>query len=49
MFGSAVAVVWSAYAASGIFTTVLEMKDQRLLVAYPVALFYSAFAIVTVF
>jgi len=31
------------------FVTVLNLKNQRALVAYPMALFYSCFAIMTVF
>jgi hypothetical protein len=49
LVASAIAILWSAYSASSMFVIVLEMKEQRLLVAYPVALLYSAFAIVTVF
>ena len=43
------AVVWSTYSASAIFVTVLQMTDMRVLVAYPVALFYSIFAILSLF
>ena len=46
---SSLAVLWSAYSASSMFVSVLEMTEQRLLVAYPIALLYSAFAIVTIF
>jgi len=46
---SFLSVLWSTYSASGIFVTVLRMSDQRLLVAYPVALFYGCFALFSVF
>lgn len=46
---SFLSVIWSTYSASGIFVTVLRMSDQRLLVAYPVALFYGCFALFSVF
>ena len=43
------AVFWSTFSASAIFVSVLQMSDMRVLVAYPVALFYSIFAILTLF
>lgn len=46
---SSLSVMWCTYAASGIFVAVLRMSDQRLLVAYPVALLYGCFAIFSVF
>jgi len=46
---SSLSVLWCTYAASGIFVAVLRMSDQRLLVAYPVALFYGCFALFSVF
>lgn len=42
-------ITWCSYAASGIFTSVLQMSQQRVLVAYPVGLFYASFALLTVF
>lgn len=42
-------ILWCTYSASAMFVTVLSMKDQRLLIAYPVGLFYTAFALLTVF
>ncbi|KAF6761203.1 Yip1 domain family protein [Ephemerocybe angulata] len=42
-------IFWCTYAASGIFTAVLQMNEQRLLVAYPVGLLYGCFALLTVF
>ncbi|KAI9013125.1 hypothetical protein BC832DRAFT_606373 [Gaertneriomyces semiglobifer] len=46
---SALSVLWCTYSASSMFTTVLAMNEQRLLVAYPVGLLYSAFALLAVF
>lgn len=42
-------ILWCTYAASGIFVAVLQMTEQRLLVAYPVGLLYGCFALLTVF
>ncbi|KAI3651801.1 hypothetical protein MP228_003104 [Amoeboaphelidium protococcarum] len=42
-------IAWCTYSASTMFVTVLGMKDQRLLVGYPVGLFYTAFAMLTIF
>lgn len=44
-----VAVGWCTLAASGMFVSALRMDEQRALVAYPVALIYATFAIITVF
>ncbi|KAJ1641844.1 hypothetical protein IWQ61_010711 [Dispira simplex] len=46
---SCFAVLWCTYAASTVFVSVLSMNEQRLLVAYPVGLFYTCFALMTVF
>ncbi len=46
---SIVSVVWCTYAASTIFVAVLRMDRQRLLVAYPVGLFYGCFALLSIF
>ncbi|KAL4073991.1 hypothetical protein V8B97DRAFT_1915032 [Scleroderma yunnanense] len=46
---SILSILWCTYAASGIFVAVLRMSDQRLLVAYPVALLYGCFALLSVF
>lgn len=42
------AVFWCTYSSSGMFVTVLSMSNQRLLIAYPIGLFYAAFAILAV-
>lgn len=46
---SVLSILWCTYAASGIFVAVLQMSDQRLLVAYPVGLLYGCFALLSVF
>lgn len=42
-------VGWATFAAAKIFVSVLGMQDQRLLVAYPVALLYTCFSLITIF
>ncbi|KIY53937.1 Yip1-domain-containing protein [Fistulina hepatica ATCC 64428] len=52
LFGYLLALLsigWCTYSASGIFVSVLRMSDQRLLVAYPVALLYGCFGLLSVF
>ncbi|KAJ3127148.1 hypothetical protein HK098_006693 [Nowakowskiella sp. JEL0407] len=46
---SSLTILWCTHSASLIFVTILQMNEQRLLVAYPVGLFYIAFALLTVF
>ncbi|KEI39593.1 uncharacterized protein L969DRAFT_49143 [Mixia osmundae IAM 14324] len=48
-FLATLSILWCSYSASGIFVSVLQMSEQRLLVAYPVALFYGTFALLSVF
>lgn len=43
------AVLWCANAAALFFVVALGMDDRRWLVAYPVVLFYTCFALITVF
>jgi len=43
------AVAWCTLSSSKLFTTALEMKSQQLLVAYPCALMYGVFALITMF
>ncbi|KAJ3139069.1 hypothetical protein HK100_012099 [Physocladia obscura] len=45
---SILSIFWCTYSASLMFVTVLSMSEQRLLVAYPVGLLYSAFALLVV-
>lgn len=42
-------ILWCSYAASSIFSAVLRLTSQKFLVAYPVALFFLAFALLTIF
>ncbi|XP_073468361.1 protein YIPF7 isoform X1 [Aquarana catesbeiana] len=42
-------IVWCSFSASKIFISTLAMEGQQLLVAYPCALFYGLFALLTVF
>ena len=46
---AALAVAWCTHSASLIFVKVLDMHHQRALVAYPVALLYTCFALITAF
>ena len=49
-FASALLVVaWCTYSAAAMFVKVLSMIEQRLLVAYPVAMLYTCFALLTLF
>ncbi|XP_053157503.1 protein YIPF5 isoform X1 [Hemicordylus capensis] len=40
---------WCSFSASKIFTSALAMEGQQLLVAYPCALLYGVFALISVF
>ncbi|CRK86391.1 CLUMA_CG000178, isoform A [Clunio marinus] len=42
-------ILWCAISASKLFVTALSMDHQQILVAYPVALFYGVFALITIF
>lgn len=42
-------VLWCSVAASVFFVAALDADDRRWLLAYPVALFYMCFALITVF
>ena len=46
---SIASVIWCAVSASKLFSDGLEMKRQQVLVAYPCAILYSVFALLTVF
>ncbi|XP_077983780.1 protein YIPF5-like [Glandiceps talaboti] len=43
------AILWCSLSASKLFVTALAMDAQQLLVAYPCALLYGVFALLTVF
>ncbi|WFD18557.1 hypothetical protein MCAP1_000761 [Malassezia caprae] len=52
MFGFVISplfILWCCTSASGIFVSILNMHNQRFLVAYPVGLFYASFALLSVF
>lgn len=40
---------WCSFSASKIFISALAMEGQQLLVAYPCALLYGVFALISVF
>ena len=42
-------ILWCCTSASGIFVSILNLQNQRFLVAYPVGLFYACFALLSVF
>jgi hypothetical protein len=42
-------IVWCAVSASKLFVTSLSMDHQQILIAYPAALFYGVFALITIF
>lgn len=46
---AAVTIGWCSFSASKIFISTLAMDGQQLLVAYPCALLYGLFALLTVF
>ncbi|KAF3761705.1 Yip1-domain-containing protein [Cryphonectria parasitica EP155] len=43
------AIMWCTYSASGMFCAVGRLRSMRGLVAYPLALFYVGFGIMTIF
>mmetsp|Transcript_15388 Transcript_15388/g.22861 ORF Transcript_15388/g.22861 Transcript_15388/m.22861 type:complete len:260 (+) Transcript_15388:81-860(+) len=46
---TAFSVIWSCTAATKLFEQCLDMRRQRWLIAYPIGLLYSSFALMTVF
>lgn len=46
---SIMAILWCAIGASNLLVTAIDITNARLLVAYPCALFYTVFALLTVF
>ena len=42
-------ILWCTKSATFIFENALGMQQQRYLIAYPVALFYTAFALLSIF
>ncbi|RGB41091.1 hypothetical protein C1646_686126 [Rhizophagus diaphanus] len=49
LIASSLAISWCTYSSSTMFVTVLQMSEQRILVAYPVGLLYVCFALMTIF
>jgi hypothetical protein len=49
MILSVVSIFWCSYSSSLMFVTILGMKEQRILIAYPICLFYTSFALMTIF
>ncbi|CAN6634745.1 protein transport protein Yip1p [Trichomonascus vanleenenianus] len=48
-FFSAFVIFWCTYSSSAIFVSYLQLSQMRVLVAYPLALFYGIFSIMTLF
>lgn len=46
---TSMAIAWCTYSASAMFCAVGRMRDMRGLVAYPLALFYVGFGIMSIF
>jgi protein YIPF5/7 len=46
---TALSILWCALSASKLFVTSLSLDHQQILVAYPAALFYGVFALITIF
>jgi hypothetical protein len=42
-------ILWCTYSASGMFCAVGRMRGMRVLVAYPLALFYIGFGLMSIF
>lgn len=46
---AAVSITWCTISSSTLFVSAFNMKNQQILIAYPTFLFYSCFALMTVF
>ncbi|KAK6540040.1 hypothetical protein TWF694_008872 [Orbilia ellipsospora] len=46
---TSIAITWCTYSSSAMFVAVLRVRDMRMLVAYPLALFYCVFGIMSIF
>ncbi|SCU97232.1 LAMI_0F09318g1_1 [Lachancea mirantina] len=42
-------VCWCTWSSSGFFTAVLQLSNARVLIAYPLSIFYSVFALMAIF
>ena len=49
LFAAALVIIWCTMASTRIFERGCGLRDQRYLVGYPCALFYSAFVMITIF
>ena len=52
VFGAIVAplcIAWSTFSATRFYEAALQLKDQRVLIAYPTCLLYAVFALLAVF
>jgi len=49
MLASILAIVWCTTSSARLFEKGCNMREQRFLVAYPTALLYSAFVMITIF
>ena len=49
LFASMAVIIWCAAIATRFVERLAQMRPQRYLIAYPLALFYSLFALITVF
>ncbi|KAG0669892.1 transporter yip1 [Maudiozyma exigua] len=43
------AVIWSTWSASGFLNSLLQLQNARALIAYPLAIYYSVFALMAIF
>jgi len=46
---SLAAILWATKTATGFFEKVLQLNEQKYLIAYPIFLFYLIFVILTIF
>jgi len=44
-----ITIAWCTHSAALMFVTLLTLRDQRLLVAYPIGLVYACFALMALF
>jgi len=44
-----ISILWCAFSASKLFVTAYSMDHQQILIAYPCALLYGVFALITIF
>jgi len=49
MILSACTISWCTFASTRLFDRCVNMRQQRFLIAYPIALLYSCFVMITIF